>query len=180
MAEKMDVMIRPLKENEYGVLADFLVEAIYVPAGTAAPPKSIIDQPELQVYLQNFGKKDDHALAAEKDGKIVGVVWTRIMQDYGHIDDETPSFAIALDQDYRGQGIGTRMMQQMLAHLKQQGYRKASLSVQQANAAVSLYQQVGFKIVDKNEEEYIMVCDLNKIPEVSLGKSQKWKDGPNH
>lgn len=27
---------------------------------------------------------------AEVDGKVVGTVWVRIMNDYGHIDNETP------------------------------------------------------------------------------------------
>jgi len=39
---------------------------------------------------------------AEVDGKIVGAVWVRIMNDYGHIDNETPSLAISLYKEYRG------------------------------------------------------------------------------
>ncbi|EDS07427.1 hypothetical protein CLOSCI_01526 [[Clostridium] scindens ATCC 35704] len=39
------------------------------------------------------------------------------------------------------------------------GYEKVSLSVQKANYAVKLYEKTGFKIVDENEEEYIMVRD---------------------
>ena len=100
---------------------------------------------------------------AETDGKIVGAVWVRIMNDYGHIDDETPSFAISLYKDYRGKGIGTKMMQKMLLILKQEGYKKASLAVQKENYALKMYKNTGFKIVDENQEEYIMVCDLQKI-----------------
>ena len=39
---------------------------------------------------------DDRRLVAECDGRIVGVVWTRIMHEYGHISDNTPSLAISL------------------------------------------------------------------------------------
>ena len=39
-------------------------------------------------------------------------------------------------------------------------YKQASLAVQKANYAVRLYEKVGFKIVDENEEEYIMVREL--------------------
>ena len=35
----------------------------------------------------------------------------------------------------------------------------ASLAVQKANYAVKMYENVGFKTVDENDEEYIMVCD---------------------
>lgn len=152
--------IREIKPNEYQVLEDFLYEAIFVPEGVEPPSKSITKQPELQIYYRDFGKRDDNGLVAEVDGKIIGAVWTRIMNDYGHIDKETPSFAISLYKEYRGLGIGTEMMKQMLACLKKKGYQKASLSVQKANDAVGLYKKVGFEIVDENEEEFIMVCNL--------------------
>ena len=97
---------------------------------------------------------------AECSGKVVGAVWTRIMNDYGHVDDDMPSFAISLYKEYRGKGIGTQMMIQMLELLKKQGFRRASLAVQKANYAVNMYERVGFRTVDENEQEYIMVCDL--------------------
>ena len=97
---------------------------------------------------------------AEADGRIIGAVWTRIMNDYGHVDDETPSFAISLFSEYRGQGIGTRLMKEMLSLLKEHGYRQASLAVQKANYAVRMYRNVGFEIIDENDEEYIMACRL--------------------
>lgn len=82
------------------------------------------------------------------------------MNDYGHIDDETPSFAIAVYEEYRHLGIGTELMRAMLKLLKDKGYKKASLSVQKANYAVGLYRKAGFEVVDENMEEYIMVCGL--------------------
>lgn len=48
----------------------------------------------------------------------------------------------------------------MLALLKEKEYKQASLAVQKANYAVRMYEKVGFKIVDENEEEYIMVIRL--------------------
>lgn len=91
---------------------------------------------------------------------IVGSVWVRIMDDYGHIEDGVPSFANSLYKEYRGLGIGTALMKQILAELKERGYRKTSLTVQKANYAVKMYLNVGFQIIDENEEEYIMVCEL--------------------
>jgi ribosomal protein S18 acetylase RimI-like enzyme len=154
----MNYTIRQPRENEYILLNDFIYEAIYIPEGIEAPPKSIINQPDIQVYVSDFGKqKDDYCLVSEVDGKVVGAVWVRIMNDYGHIDDETPSFAISLFKEYRGYGIGTALMEQMLSSLKKIGYKKTSLAVQKANYALKMYLKVGFEIVDENEEEYIMV-----------------------
>ena len=91
---------------------------------------------------------------------LVGAVWVRIMDDYGHIDDNTPSFAVSVLDNYRRQGISSQLMVRMLELLKWQGYEKASLAVQKANYAVKMYENVGFKTVDENSEEYIMVCEL--------------------
>lgn len=157
----MNYILREIKKSEYPLLEDFLYEAIFIPEGVAAPPRSIINNPELQVYISNFGKqKHDKALVAEIDNKVVGAVWIRIMNDYGHIDNETPSFAISLYKEYRGLGIGTEMMKKMLSILKDCGYKQTSLAVQKANYAVKMYQKVGFEIIDENEEEYIMINRL--------------------
>ena len=53
-----------------------------------------------------------------------------------------------------------KLMKEMLAHLKEKGYKRASLSVQKENYAKKLYLNVGFEIVSENEEDYIMVCNL--------------------
>ena len=156
----MDYQIREIRENEYPILSDFLYEAIYIPEGMEKPPKSIIEQPELQVYITDFGKADDWCLVAEVKEKIVGAVWVRIMDDYGHIDDKTPSLAISLYEKYRNLGLGTALMKEMLQFLRSKGYKQVSLSVQKANYAVNMYRKVGFEVIVENTEEYIMICRL--------------------
>ena len=156
----MAYTIRRLEAAEVSLLDEFLYQAIFVPQGSTPPPREIIREPELQVYVKDFGRqKDDHCLIAETDGRVVGAVWVRIMEDYGHIDDETPSFALSLLPEYRGQGIGTVLMKEMLSLLRQKGYRRASLAVQKANYALKLYLKAGFRIVDENEQEYIMLAE---------------------
>ena len=46
--------IRKLRQEEIHILDDFLYEAIFIPEGTKAPPKEIIKEPELQVYVMGF------------------------------------------------------------------------------------------------------------------------------
>ena len=99
-------------------------------------------------------------LLLKVDKKIIGAVWVRIMNDYGHVDNETPLLAISLYSEYRNKGIGTAMMKMMLRELKQKGYKQTSLAVQKANYAVKMYKNAGFEIVGENEEEYIMICKL--------------------
>ena len=134
------MIYREMQTDEYGLLKDFLYEAIFIPEGVTAPDRSIIEQPELSLYYEDFGSgQADHCIVADDNGRVIGAVWTRIMNDYGHVDDETPSFAISLHKEYRGKGIGTELMRRMLDLLKDQGYKKASLAVQKANYAVRMY-----------------------------------------
>ena len=157
----MDYSIRKIREEEFGILQDFLYEAVYIPDGVEPPDRKILKLPELRVYIEDFGKKfGDRCLVAESDNMIVGAVWARIMKDYGYVDDETPSLAISLYKDYRKCGIGTEMMKQILAMLKNDGFKRVSLSVQKANYAVKMYQTLGFQVIVDNPDEYIMIIDL--------------------
>lgn len=153
-------IIRDIRPEEIPVLEDFLYEAIFIPEGVPAPPRSVIENEDLQVYIRDFGKlPDDRCLVAEVDGKIVGAVWTRIMADYGHIDDLTPSLAISLYKEFRSQGIGSELLRRMLERLRSDGYRRVSLSVQKANYALRMYEKAGFKTVADRGEEEIMVYE---------------------
>ena len=76
------------------------------------------------------------------------------------IDDTTPSLSISLFKEYRNLGIGTELMKQILLTLKEREYKQVSLSVQKINYAVSMYKKVGFEVVRKNEEDYVMFCKL--------------------
>ena len=103
---------------------------------------------------------DDRCLVAEVGDKIVGAIWSRIMNDYGHIADDVPSIAISLYKEYRNLGIGTGLLRQMLELLKADGYKSVSLSVQKANYAMRMYQKAGFRILSDDAEEALMQCIL--------------------
>ncbi len=161
----MDYTIRPLRSDERHLLEDFLYEAIYVPEGfEGTVPRSIIhDDPKCCAAFECFGDlPDDRALVAEVDGRVVGACWVRTTDEYGHINDETPSFSISLYAQYRGQGIGGALMRQMLDELREAGYARASLSVQKENPALRLYERLGFRIIGDGEDEteWMMVIDL--------------------
>lgn len=156
----MDYKIRQLKKDEDKILEVFLYEAIFIPEGVEPQPKDIINHPDLNIYISGFGEKTDLCYVAEVSEEVVGAVWTRIINDYGHIDDETPSLSISLLKEFRNQGIGTTMVKQILKKLKEQGYKQVSLSVQKKNYAFNMYKNVGFEIVRGNEEDYIMLCKL--------------------
>lgn len=160
--------VRKMTSNEYGVLSDFTYKAIFIPDGAVAPPKTIVNTPELRIYYDKFGQLPlDTAFAAEFQGKVVGAAWARIINDYGHVNDDTPSVAIAVLEDHRGKGIGTALLEKLLAELGHFGISAASLSVQKENPAVHLYERLGFVTVRETEEEFVM---LVRLPQQTNGR----------
>ena len=154
-------IIRKMEENEYSLLEDFLYLAIFIPEGESKPSKDIIYDDDLYVYISGFGKEaDDFCMVAADNDKVIGACWCRIMDDYGHIDNNTPSIAMSVLEEYRNQGIGTRLLNEFLNELRNKGYKRVSLSVQKANYALNMYIKCGFKIYMDNNEEYILVCNL--------------------
>lgn len=165
---RSDCEIRFMRPDEYPLLEDFLYEAIFVPPdyeGTL--PRSIIyDDPMCRAAFEDFGtREDDIALVATVDDKPIGACWVRTTNEYGHIDEETPSFSIALNEPYRGNGIGSALMCAMLDELQDRGFRQVSLSVQKENPAVRFYERLGFEIIGDgaDETEWLMVKRLLPI-----------------
>lgn len=157
----MEYHIRELRKSEFPLLEHFLYEAIFIPDGCEPAPPSVVTLPELRLYIDNFGEEvHDLCSVAECNGDVVGALWSRIMNDYGHIDQETPSLAMSVDPEYRGLGIGSALLRAHLSALQKRGYPRVSLSVQKANAAVRLYRRWGFSVLSETEEEYVMAADL--------------------
>ena len=150
-------------KTEIPLLDDFLYEAIFIPEGVTPPSRDIIKDKALQIYVKDFGKqKDDICFVAEVDGRVVGAAWLRIIDDYGHIDDDTPSLSISVYKEYRNLGIGKSLIKTSLDELKKRGYKKTYLSVQKANYASNIYKKVGYYVHEERDEDYIMVYDLKK------------------
>lgn len=158
----MSVIFRQIKAEEVTLLPEFLYLAIFVPEGVGAPDPSIVNLPELQIYTKDFGASPhDHAWVAEVAGQVVGIAWVRIIEDYGHVNDQTPSLSVAILPDYRGQGLGRQLLTSLFEDLASKGYEAVSLSVQTANPAYKLYQTLGFAIVKDNGDEVVMYKPLS-------------------
>lgn len=154
--------IRPMRKDEYHHLRKFLYDAIFLPEGVEPPPLSVTDIPELRVYIEDFGQRPhDVCFVAETTDGLIGAVWARIMNDYGHVDDQTPSLAISVKKEHRGKGIGSRLLSTILQRLHDEGINSVSLSVQKANPAVHLYCRFGFMTLHETEEEYVMLRELS-------------------
>lgn len=161
MIPAFPVTVRPMIPAEFSFLRDFLYEAVFVPEGEMPPSREIVMLPQLRLYWEWFGtQRGDIAVTAEIDGSPAGAAWTRIIDDYAHLDDETPSLAVALFPPFRGQGIGTRLLIFLFDELRRNGFLRVSLSVQKENPAYRLYCRLGFQMVSDHGCECVMVKDL--------------------
>jgi [ribosomal protein S18]-alanine N-acetyltransferase len=156
----IDFHIRPLEAEDISFLRVALYHAIFVPPGIEAPPISIVDLPEIAAYIENFGQRaGDVGGVAQVNGVPVGAAWARLLHGYGYVEAHTPELSIALLPDYRGMGIGTRLMEWLLEALKP-SVTQVSLSVHVENPAYRLYQRLGFQTIKLEGNSATMVRRL--------------------
>ena len=150
--------IRDMTPEECPILEDFLHEAIFQKNGLPPLPKSVVREPGLRAYVEDFGlRAGDLCLCATSHDVVIGAVWVRFMQGFGHVDGNIPELAIAVLRPHRGQGAGTALMLAMLERLEKEGLPAVSLSVQKENPAFRLYRRLDFHIERESGEEYVML-----------------------
>ena len=156
-----------MRTSDYSCLPEFLYQAIFIPKGVEPLPRSIINAPQIFAYIKDFNTQiGDLGVVAEQNGQVVGAAWTRIIPAYGHINDDTPELAISILPEFRGYGIGTKLMKKLFVVLRANGYAQTSLSVQKDNPAVRLYKRLGYRIMEEKldhvgNEDFIMIKDLS-------------------
>jgi len=156
----MDFKFRELTAVDYQILREMFYLSLFVPEGKDLYPKSVMDLPELSIYISGFGKDGDFGFVCEYDGKPVGAIWGRVFDEenkgFGFIDDETPELGMAVIPEYRNRGIGKELLSRFLNEAKRRGYRTVSLSVDKRNPAKHVYERAGFEIYRENEGDYVM------------------------
>ena len=127
--------------------------------------ESVRQQPYLARYALNWGRIGDVGyVAIDDDLSPIGAAWLRLWlgedKGFGYVKDEIPELAIAVLPDYRGQGIGTKLLRQILGTAKI-NYPAVSLSVRANNPVVRLYERIEFIKVPGSEV-------VNRAGEVSF------------
>ncbi len=157
----MKMTIRKLMITESDFLADMLYEAIFIPEGHDPLPREVIKDKSLYKYVDKWGKdKFDIALIMESNNQLVGAIWGRLLtrenKGFGYLDDKTPELSMAVKNEYRNQGIGTKLIKAITSEYQKIGVDYLSLSVDKANNASNLYKRLGFEIVEETETSWTM------------------------
>lgn len=145
--------IRFLTAHDAPFLQDALYHAIFTTPGEESPEYEIVEQPELARYIAEWMRQpDDFGFAAEDQGSFIGAAWLRRWSSdergFGFIDEETPELSMALLPEYRGRGIGTKLLRHLLS-AGEERYDAVSLSVSESNPARRLYEREGFNAVSE-------------------------------
>lgn len=159
MSER-DLIIREIKPIEYPFLKEMLYQAIFVADKTVVLPREIIEQPDLRIYIQDFGKTGDYCLVAEQYGELIGAIWVRYINGYGFVDNETPELSMAVLKEHRGTGIGEKLLTAMIDRLKDKQLKRVSLSVDRENYAYWFYKKHGFANYLESEDSITMTKEL--------------------
>jgi len=115
-------------------------------------------------YVEAWGRPGDRAVIAIDDFQRVGAGWYRLFRagrpGYGFVDEATPELSVAVVPSRRGRGFGGALLGALVAQAKKDGFSALSLSVEQENPAVSLYERYGFEKVQEVDDTYTMLAKL--------------------
>ena len=157
----------PLDENENGMSTfdlrdvavadtDHLWIALrYAVAWQAPEPDVRQAQTEaaIRCHVEGWGRPGDIGIAAFTGQDVfAGAAWVRhfkIAETYGAVKDGVPVLAIGILAKFRGRGLGTRLLREVMAMAKDHGATEMSLSVERENSvALRLYERLGFAVID--------------------------------
>ena len=116
-------------------------------AGTWGYNPNTVEEITYRMNLSNCSP-EDVVLTCERD-KVIGYCWTEITYERAAADGERKGriFMLGTDPDYRGRGVGKRVLLAGLAHLKSKNLRATELTVDSENkVALALYRSIGFEV----------------------------------
>jgi ribosomal protein S18 acetylase RimI-like enzyme len=129
--------------------------AVWRPDKPTPTADEVMADPRYAMYLSGWPRHGDQGLVAEQDGPL-GAAWYRTYTEanhgYGFVAEDVPELSVAVIASRRREGIGRRLLVDLIAASEAQGYTALSLSVNHANPARGLYESVGFQPVGEVRE----------------------------
>jgi len=158
-----NVCVRPAAAEDFTFLATMLGEsAVWRPDKPTPTAVQVLADPRYAMYLAGWPRPGDHGLVAEDAGPV-GAAWYRTFTEtshgHGFVTEDVPELAIAVVASRRHEGIGRRLLADLVDASVAQGYPAISLSVAENNPARGLYESSGFVPVEKRGSTWTMVRD---------------------
>lgn len=125
------------------------LEQIFVAAADWNPANAKGDEhwradPSMQKYVGPWRDTDFGFIVETRNADPIGAVWMRYFtpedESYGFVDELTPELTLGVRDGFRGEGIGRLLVQAA----QEAAPAKLSLSVEDGNRAIQLYESMGF------------------------------------
>ena len=157
--------IRPATRDDAAFLKTMLYEAArWNPDWPFEPMETVLAEPVLVRYHEEWGRAGDGGAVAELDGVPVGAAWYRQFTPdapgYGFVDEKTPELSIAVQPLHRRKGIGEALIRAAKVQAREEGFQSLSLSVAVHNRSRMMYQRSGFEKVAEDGDSWTMVANL--------------------
>jgi ribosomal protein S18 acetylase RimI-like enzyme len=155
------IRCRSAGPHDFTFLTTMLGEAaVWRPDKPTPTSDQVLADPRYALYLAGWPRPGDFGLIAEQDTPV-GAAWYRTYTEashgYGFVAEDVPELSIAVIASRRHEGIGRRLLVDLINASVSQGYPALSLSVAEANPARRLYESAGFVPVEKHGSSWTMV-----------------------
>ncbi|MBU1657650.1 GNAT family N-acetyltransferase [bacterium] len=122
--------------------------------------KTLADFPQLCIYEKHYGlTQKDLGLYALLEHEIAGAAWIRLLREEdganAYVDEKTPVLIIGIKPEFRAQGIGSAMLEQLLLEAGAL-YEQISVSVVKDSPAIKFYERFGFSITQGSVKKSIV------------------------
>lgn len=140
-----------------------IAAAFWRPDGPYGSSDAVLHDPELAHYISDWPQPGELGVVAENDHPI-GATWLRFFTasdpGYGFIDATIPEMSMGVVRQWRGRGVGRRLLAALIAAARDAGLPAISLSVESDNHAHHLYEGFGFEPVTQVSGSVTMSLQL--------------------
>jgi ribosomal protein S18 acetylase RimI-like enzyme len=155
------IRYRPAEAEDVPFLATMLGEAaVWRPDKPTPTGEHVMADPRYAMYLAGWPRPGDFGLVADQDGPL-GAAWyrtyTETVHGYGFVAEDVPELSIAVIRTRRHEGIGRRLLVELIDASTARRHRALSLSVNENNPARRLYESVGFVDVELRGSTWTMI-----------------------
>lgn len=127
-----------------------------------------VNLPLFNIYTNDYGfKSSDVGIYSQTNNAVSGAAWVRLYKESdsvsGFVDDVTPVLIAGVIPDFRGIGIGSLVMEQLLQEAAVL-YEKISVSLHANSRAINFYERFGFvRLIDSEHDNvFTMIKKLVK------------------
>lgn len=163
--------VRPAAPSDLPFLRLMLYEAATWrddEAATIAAVEDVLARPRVSAYVEGWPRPGEAGVIAVEQARPVGGAWYRFgtadAPGYGFVDYAVPELTVGVEGPARGRGIGTLLVRSLLERARAAGVGAVSLSVEEDNPAMRLYERLGFERVARAGNAWTMMVRFGPRP----------------